>query len=314
MANRRRRDEENENNLRQGEEPGLSETATDGYIEGRNAPFLEERDDAISEHPDSEHNRSSHLAGTIGDHDIMSEKIATIKRVKQVGTFDVSEVASNEAVQKSDMTPTNKKAQVSQTLPLQDTTQSVVTFNKKLDVNFEEFAVKVSNDFHNMHSAFINDLQNNFNANNSRVSDKLDEMKSSITDQKNVTKQLKSQIKTQKNLLENFYEKKTNNYYFRVCFAGYKYFHKAEKRKSRVYNYAQNAVARYRKKRWFYAFRKETHRKFKEHVMEMKYKIEKQMRDEKLNVWTSKVDALKRYMAQLEEKIEGEIAEREELA
>lgn len=177
-----------------------------------------------------------------------------------------------------------------------------------------EFTTRCIKDFEKMHHNYINDLQNNFNANASRTSDKLDEMKSSITDQETASKELKRHLKTQKELMANFFKSKANNYYFRVCLAGWKYFHRTEKRKSRVFNYAQNAVCRYRKKSWFYAFRGETHKRFKEHIKTIQGDIERKLCEEKLNVWTNKVDGLKLYMQQLEEKIAGEIAEREQLA
>ena len=67
-------------------------------------------------------------------------------------------------------------------------------------------------------------------------------------------------------------------------------------------------------RRLFYSWRGVTHLDFKERINREASEYEKTQRDKELSSWDKEVEALKVYMAQLQEKIRIEVLAREELA
>jgi hypothetical protein len=86
------------------------------------------------------------------------------------------------------------------------------------------------------------------------------------------------------------------------------------KREKRLNAYSKNYMYRRNMRRLFYSWRGVTHIWFKERINREAQDYEKTQRDKELTQWDKEVDALKVYMAQLQEKIRIEVAAREELA
>ena len=81
----------------------------------------------------------------------------------------------------------------------------------------------------------------------------------------------------------------------------------------RLKAYSKNYMYRRNMRRLFYSWRGVTHVWFKERINREAVEYERTQRDKELTHWDKEVDALKVYMAQLQEKIRIEVAAREEL-
>lgn len=89
---------------------------------------------------------------------------------------------------------------------------------------------------------------------------------------------------------------------------------KESKQEKRITAYAKNKVHRGKMRRLFYSWRGVTHLDFKERINREAAEYERTQRDKELSSWDKEVEALKVYMAQLQEKIRIEVLAREELA
>jgi hypothetical protein len=87
-----------------------------------------------------------------------------------------------------------------------------------------------------------------------------------------------------------------------------------KKRAKRMKAYSKNYMYRRKMRNLFGSWRGVTHIWFKERVNKEAVEYEKTKKEEMLFSWDKEVDALKIYMAQLQEKIRIEVAAREELA
>ena len=83
--------------------------------------------------------------------------------------------------------------------------------------------------------------------------------------------------------------------------------------KKRVENYWSNHYYRNYLKKVFVNWREVTHTWGKERINMLEKEFRQNMETEKLTMWTSKVDQLMLYMAQLEDKIKTEVLAREQL-
>ena len=86
----------------------------------------------------------------------------------------------------------------------------------------------------------------------------------------------------------------------------WKYFTQCRKRKSRVENYIKNKLHRKRQRAFFEGWRKVSHDEFKERMDIERVQIKKNLEVKMLDKWSNKVNALKLYMIQLEDKIKME--------
>ena len=92
------------------------------------------------------------------------------------------------------------------------------------------------------------------------------------------------------------------------------YFADLQKRDKRIMAYSKNYMHRRKSRLLFGSWRGVTHLWFKERINKEAIEYERVRRDEELIHWDKEVDALKIYMAQLQEKIRVEVQAREELA
>jgi hypothetical protein len=100
----------------------------------------------------------------------------------------------------------------------------------------------------------------------------------------------------------------------RVYFSEFLYFAAVQKREKRLGAYSKNITYRRKMRKLFYGWRAVSHRWFKKRINREALDYERKQRDKELTQWDKEVDALKVYMAQLQEKIRVEVAAREELA
>ena len=91
------------------------------------------------------------------------------------------------------------------------------------------------------------------------------------------------------------------------------YFMQIMKREKRLKAYSKNFMYRRNMRQLFHGWRGVTHNWFKERINKEAVEYETQKRQEILVHWDKEVDALKIYMAQLEEKIRIEVRAKEEL-
>lgn len=165
-----------------------------------------------------------------------------------------------------------------------------------------------------MRQGYMAEYQENFNQNTSRRNDKISEMMESISQQELTNKELEKEKNSQKSCMYKFYAQTRNHFRFRVILANWKYYTKCQKRKNRILNYAKNNSHRRRQARLFESWRKVTHAWFKERIDSERMTMKTELESKMLIQWTTKVDALMLYMAQLEDRIKIEQEARQKLA
>jgi hypothetical protein len=89
---------------------------------------------------------------------------------------------------------------------------------------------------------------------------------------------------------------------------------KRRKEKNRKAAYSRNTIYRNRLTRVFRGWRSTTHEWGIDRLNKSEDSTRKDMEREKLTMWTSKVDQLMLYMAQMEDKIKSEVKAREMLS
>jgi len=160
----------------------------------------------------------------------------------------------------------------------------------------------------------MQEFQENFNQNSSRRDDKIAEMMESISQQETCIRELEKEKSAQQRSLYKFYDQTRNHYQFRMILRAWKYFTQCRKRKSRVENYIKNKLHRKRQRALFEGWCKVTHAEFKEKMDASRVHIKRELEAKMLDKWTNKVNALKLYMIQLEDKIKTEQEARQKLA
>ena len=86
-----------------------------------------------------------------------------------------------------------------------------------------------------------------------------------------------------------------------------KAYHKRKKEKNRIAAYSRNTIYRKSLKRNLDKWRNTSHQWGKERIISWEAVFRKNLETEKLTMWSSKVDQLMLYMAQLEDKIKQEV-------
>lgn len=99
----------------------------------------------------------------------------------------------------------------------------------------------------------------------------------------------------------------------RIVLSAWRYQHKVEQRKGRIAAFTRNTMHRRKVKHLFEGWRGVSHKWFKENLETKTGSFRADLEGRMLNVFTSKVDALLLYMAQLEDKIKVEQEAREQL-
>ena len=102
-------------------------------------------------------------------------------------------------------------------------------------------------------------------------------------------------------------------FYYRVCLKFWKSYVKRRREKKRIAAYSRNTIYRNNLTRHFKNWRNNAHELGKHRIAKYEIVFRKELEREKLTMWTSKVDQLMLYMAQLEDKIKSEVQAREQL-
>ena len=98
---------------------------------------------------------------------------------------------------------------------------------------------------------------------------------------------------------------------YRTCLGAWKVYFKRRKEKKRVAAYSRNTIYRNSLTRFFREWRNVSHAWGKERILREEKVFRQNLETEKLTMWSSKVDQLMLYMAQLEDKIKQEVQARE---
>jgi hypothetical protein len=96
-------------------------------------------------------------------------------------------------------------------------------------------------------------------------------------------------------------------FYYRVFLKFWKAYVKRRREKKRIAAYSRNTIYRNNLTRYFRSWRNISHEWGKERINREEIVFRKNLEREKLTMWTSKVDQLMLYMAQLEDKIKSEV-------
>ena len=102
--------------------------------------------------------------------------------------------------------------------------------------------------------------------------------------------------------------------YYRIYMQAWKAYLKRRKGKKRVAAHSRNFIYRKSLTRFFRGWRDVAHEWGRDRINAEESTYRKNLETEKLTMWTSKVDQLMLYMAQLEDKIKTEVQAREQLA
>ncbi len=94
----------------------------------------------------------------------------------------------------------------------------------------------------------------------------------------------------------------------------WKQVHKIDRRKNRIAAFTRNTMHRRKMKHLFESWRGVSHNWFKVRLDAQTGQFRAELEERMLNCFTTKVDALNLYMAQLKQKIEAEQMAREQLA
>ena len=164
-----------------------------------------------------------------------------------------------------------------------------------------------------MRNSYMVEYQANFDQNSSRRDNRIAEMNQSIDTQEDSIKDLNKVDEMQESCMNRFFNMKCNSYNYRICFKAWLYYTKVQKRKSRVQHYCNNKIHRAKMRRLFDSWRGVTHTWFKERLDREKTSFRMELESKMLVKWSTKVDSLLLYMAQLEDKIKMEQDAREVL-
>jgi hypothetical protein len=116
-----------------------------------------------------------------------------------------------------------------------------------------------------------------------------------------------------RNKIYAFLRNKYNLFIKKVYFGEILFYTQMIKHEKRINAYSKNYMHRRKMRGLFYGWRGISHRWFKKRINKEAIEYEKTQRDKELTQWDKEVEALKVYMAQLQEKIRIEVIAREEL-
>lgn len=164
-----------------------------------------------------------------------------------------------------------------------------------------------------MKEGYIGDFQSNYQINLNEKQANVDRFVEMMEDKKFQMGELGKKSNADMSCLKRFFAMKERLFYYRVVMKFWKKYLKHKKEKKRVAAYSRNTIYRNKMQRIFRGWRHVSHEWGKERINNEEGTFRKNLEREKLTMWTSKVDQLMLYMAQLEDKIKTEVKAREEL-
>ena len=268
---------------------------------------------------ESERERRSSPPGTIGDaQDIMSENIESslkLFRRKQHGhphTIKDGQTSQGTAFE-SKLIETNLKV-VRERIPLPTDNKHTLTFKKVYDRLFKDFKDKLVQEYAMMKNAYLTEYEGNYQANVADMKAHIVEIQNHIVEKEEDISEKKERYDALKHKIFTLLRQKYNLHVKKVYFNEIVYHTQLFKREKRLNAYSKNYMYRRNMRLLFCSWRGVTHRKFKKRINRESVEYERKQRDKELAQWDKEVEALKVYMAQLQEKIRIEVQAREELA
>lgn len=152
----------------------------------------------------------------------------------------------------------------------------------------------------------MNDYQINYDQNTSRKSDRLSEMNLAIESQDNYCREIDRTQEQQESCLNMFFKQKNELFRQRTVWKAWRAYFAVYKSKSRKAAYTRNTLHRGKMNRLFTSWRKVTYNDFHSRIEIEKKTFRDNLEGEILVQWSTKVDALSLYVAELEDKIRQE--------
>ena len=168
-------------------------------------------------------------------------------------------------------------------------------------------------EYANMRGGYMSEYQINYDHNSSRRDDRIIEMNMAIEAQVDYAKDLARTMEQQQSCLTGFFTQKSNLFAQRTVWKAWRFYFSIYKRKSRLAAYTRNTLHRQKVKRLFTAWKNVSSSEFKARLAVEKRTFRTELESKILVQWSTKVDALLLYVAELEEKIKQEQEAREKL-
>lgn len=165
-----------------------------------------------------------------------------------------------------------------------------------------------------MKEAYIIEYQNNFQINCNEKQANIDQFIETIEEKKSQVFSLEKLKEQNMSCIQRFFDLKQRLRLYRTYLGFWKQYQKRKKEKKRVAAYSRNTIYRNSLTRYFRSWRVVSHEWGKERITKEEKVFRQNLETEKLTMWSSKVDQLMLYMAQLEDKIKQETQAREQLA
>lgn len=199
-------------------------------------------------------------------------------------------------------------------IPLPNDNKHMLSFKKVYDRLFKDFKDKLIAEYGQMKTSYLGECDANYQANVADKNAHITELRGHIQDKENEIESRKEHYDAMKNKIFSLLKLKYQMHVKKVFFNEFVFHTQLIKREKRLNAYSKNYMYRRNMRRLFYSWRGVTHLWFKERINREAIEYERTQRDKELSQWDKEVDALKVYMAQLQEKIRIEVGAREELA
>lgn len=271
--------------------------------------------EVISER-ERETDRESSPPGTIGDYqEVRSENVKFTQGLKKKNMSKPTATAGHHQngsddeedhsvrALKSELTKQTAVAIVSPTIAINETSRAMECFNSNYELLFRDFKVQLVEQYRQMRDLYMNEYQENYDQNTSRTEDRISDAKQSIDDKESHIRTLEKNQANQKSMLQRFFTMKYHGSINKKAWRAWFAYHLFEKSKKRKENFAINKISRKRKLLLFGSWRGVTHKAFKERCETDKEVFREELNQKHLVQWSTRVDSLLLYMAQLEEKI-----------
>lgn len=165
-----------------------------------------------------------------------------------------------------------------------------------------------------MKIAYLGEYEQNYQANVADKKAHIAEIGTQIGQKEEDIAEKKERYDAIKHKIYGLMKLKYQTFIKRVYFNEVLFFMQSQRREKRIKAYSKNFMYRRNMRQLFYSWRGVTHVWFKERINREAVEYERVQRDKELAAWDKEVDALKVYMAQLQEKIRIEVQAREDLA
>ena len=160
----------------------------------------------------------------------------------------------------------------------------------------------------------MGEYQLNYDHNSSRRDDRLVEMNMAVENQVDYSKEIEREMEQQQSCLNYFFTQKSDGFRLKLVMKAWRSYFAVYKRKARLAAFTRNNLYRKKMKRLFTSWRGVTHEEFTVRLDHEKTTFRTELESQILVQWSTKVNALLLYVAELEDKIKEEQEAREQLA